>query len=159
MLNEQANVLRFLLSYGESLAADISAADFCKQPLAGMNHPAWIFGHLAFATDRHSTFVGGEQHLAEWADRFGKGSQLSTELSDYPAKEQLLAEWRGAGERLITAVEASPPEVLSAANTHIRPEAFPTLADFLTFTMTAHTSVHLGQLSAWRRAMGRDPMF
>ena len=31
---------------------------------------------------------------------------------------------------------------------------FPTVGDFVIFLMTAHEMDHLGQIAAWRRAMG-----
>lgn len=159
MLAEQINVLRFLQSVGDGLVADIADDDFCRQPVAGMNHPAWILGHLAYALDRHATFVGAQQHYADWQDLFGKGSTPTDDASKYPAKEELIAAWHGAIDRVIAGVQAATPEELAKPNEYVRPEALPTLGDFLTFSMTGHTATHLGQLSAWRRADGRAPLF
>lgn len=144
-----------LRGYGDGLVADIVAADFCKQPVAGMNHPAWIIGHLAVAADRHATFVGCEAQLADWKEQFGFGSEVSSEASAYPGKDELMAAWHSAHDRYVAAVQAAPPELLAGPNEYVRPEALPTLADFITFSMTGHTATHLGQLSAWRRADGR----
>lgn len=159
MLEEPVRVLRFLQAYGDGLAAAIPAEDFAKQPAPGMNPPAWIFGHLAFALDRHATFVGGEQHLGDWKEKFGKGSMPSADAADYPTKDELLAAWRGAIDRIIAAVESAPPEAFAVENTYVAPESLPTIGDFLTFSMTGHTSLHLGQLSAWRRAIGQPSLF
>lgn len=159
MFEEQVNVLRLLQGIGDGLLADIAAEDFCKQPLPAMNHPAWILGHLTFATDRHATFVGAEQQHADWDGLFGKGSTPEADLGKYPSKEELIAAWHGSNNRIITGVQAASPETLAAPNEHVRPEALPTLGDFLTFSMVGHTSTHLGQLSAWRRASGFEPLF
>ncbi len=35
----------------------------------------------------------------------------------------------------------------------------PTLGDGMTFLLTGHFWMHLGQLSAWRRACGMPPLF
>jgi uncharacterized damage-inducible protein DinB len=34
---------------------------------------------------------------------------------------------------------------------------FPTVGDQMVFMMTAHEMDHLGQMAAWRRAMGLPP--
>jgi hypothetical protein len=38
-------------------------------------------------------------------------------------------------------------------------EALPTIEDAVTFLLTAHLGAHLGQLSAWRRMIGKAPLF
>lgn len=152
-------VLRMMQAYGDSLCADIPAEDFCKQPVAGMNHPAWTLGHLAFAADRHSRYAGGEPQLTDWETLFGLGSQPSDDPTVYPSKEQLIAAWHAANDRLLAAIESADPARFEEPTQGPLGEALPTVGDFLTFSMTAHTSMHLGQLSAWRRAMGKPAMF
>ncbi|MEN0110065.1 MAG: DinB family protein [Planctomycetota bacterium] len=159
MLEAEVRVLRQQQQYGHGLVADIAAERFAEQPIAGMNPPAWVLGHLAYALDRHATFAGGEQKLADWQQRFGKGSTLLPGAEDYPSKEALLAAWDGAIDRMIAAVESASDETLASANTGPLPNAFPTVGDFLAFSMTAHTAGHLGQLSAWRRAIGHAAMY
>jgi hypothetical protein len=159
MLTNAINVLRFLEGYGDTLVADVAPEDFCRQPLPGMNHPAWVFGHLAYASDRHGSLLGNDQQLAGWQGLFAKGSATSDNPADYPSKAELLAAWHAANARLIAAVEAASPEALGATNTYLPRPPLPTLGDFLTYSMTGHTASHLGQISAWRRADGRPPLF
>ena len=145
--------------FGDSLLADIAPEDMCKQPEPGMNHPAWIIGHLAIASDGHSKYAGGEPRLAAWRERFDFGTQLTQNLDDYPAKDELVGEWHAANERLINAVSTAEPAMLEEPTQGPLGESLPTVGDFLVFSMTGHTSLHLGQLSAWRRADGRPPLF
>ena len=159
MLTTAINVLRFLEGYGDMLVADVSPEDFCRQPLPGMNHPAWVFGHLAYASDRHGTLVGNDQRLGDWQGMFAKGSATSDDPANYPSKDELLAAWKAANSRLIAAVEGASPERLATPNTYLPNGLLPTLGDFLAYSMTGHTSSHLGQVSAWRRADGRPPLF
>jgi hypothetical protein len=35
----------------------------------------------------------------------------------------------------------------------------PSVGDMATFLILSHTNLHLGQLSAWRRAVGKGPLF
>ncbi|MEO1496033.1 MAG: DinB family protein [Planctomycetota bacterium] len=157
MLKPAINTLRFLRDYGDSLLADISASEFADQPVPGMNPPAWIVGHMAYALDRHATLVGLEPKLARWKDLFAKGS--SPGGSPYPHKDNLVSAWREAIDRLIAGVEAAPDETLAGPNEYLPTEKLPTVGDFLTYSMAGHTATHLGQLSAWRRAAGRPPLF
>ncbi len=159
MLTPAIHTFRESISYCDGLVADIAAEDFCTQPARGMNHPAWIVGHLAFSADRHATFIGGEQKLLAWKELFGKGSPLLADAAAHPSKDELMAAWHDAAKRYLATAEAATPEQLAAPQDYVRPENFPTLGDFITFSMTAHTAIHLGQLSAWRRAMGRPSLF
>jgi len=38
-------------------------------------------------------------------------------------------------------------------------EMLPTVRDGVSFLLTGHLGVHLGQLSAWRRMVGLPPLF
>jgi len=159
MFEKEIKVLRFMQGFGEQLVADIAPEDFCRQPEPGMNHPAWIIGHLAFAADGHSRYVGGEPQLGDWQDRFGFGSKLTTDPGDYPDKEALLAAWTQANERYAAAASTADPAALAEPTKGPLGQAFPSVGDFICFSMTGHTALHLGQLSAWRRADGRPPLF
>jgi len=159
MFDREIKVLRFMQGYGDLLASDIEPADFCRQPVAGLNHPAWIIGHLAVSADHHSTYAGGEQQLTDWDEKFGFASKLTDDPADYPAKHELLDAWHAANERLIAAVCSASDELLDKPTSGPLGEGLPKARDFLAFSMTGHTSMHLGQLSAWRRADGRPPLF
>ncbi|MEM6392016.1 MAG: DinB family protein [Planctomycetota bacterium] len=159
MHDKEIRVLRFMQGYSDDLVKDIATADFCKQPVAGMNHPAWIIGHLAYASDGHSAYVGGTPELSHFAEHYGFGSEVSGNATLYPAKDELMAVWHAANERYIAAVESATPEQLGKPTRGPLGEAFPTVGEFLAFSLTGHVSLHLGQLSAWRRAMGMPRLF
>lgn len=159
MLETEIRLLRQLSDYAGGLIADIPAEKFAHQPVPGMNTPAWILGHLAYALDRHATFVGATQQLAGWQETFGKGSTLAEDAAAYPAKEEIVAAWNDAVDRMIAAVEGADDAKLAEPNPGPLPDALPTVADFLAFSMTSHTATHLGQLSAWRRADGHAALY
>ncbi|WP_221435537.1 DinB family protein [Algisphaera agarilytica] len=156
---KEITVLRFMQGYGDDLVADIEPQDMCKQPVVGMNHPAWILGHLAMAVDSHAESVGGTPQLIDWRDRFGFGTTLTTDPADYPAKSELIETWHAANDRFIAAVSSASPEDLSKPTLGPAALGLPTVGDYTSFSLTAHTALHLGQLSAWRRADGRPPLF
>lgn len=156
---KEASVLRFMQGYGDMLLSDIAADEMIRQPTPAANHPAWIVGHMAYASDVHVQYAGGVPQLSGWSGRFGRGSMPSDDPSQYPGKDELFAAWHAANNRLIDAVQAATPEQLGQPTQGPLGESFPTVGDFFTFLMTGHTSLHLGQLSAWRRAMGKPHLF
>ena len=150
---------RFIRQYGEGLVADIPDSEFCHQPQPGMNHPAWIFGHLAFALDAHAFYLGEPRQLESWSNAMGIQSKVSADPDHYPDRAEIMASWYAASDRMMAAAASATPEMLSEKTAGMLAEAFPTVADFVPFSMIGHTSLHFGQLSAWRRATGRAPQF
>lgn len=159
VFEEAIKILRFMQGYGDDLVKDVAPEDFCRQPLPGMNHPAWIIGHLAVAADGHSYYAGGQPQLRQYRDTLGFNSTPSPDPADYPPKDELLTMWHAANERFIAAVLSADPQLLEKPTQGPLQEPLPNTRDFLTFSMTSHTSLHLGQLSAWRRADGRPRLF
>lgn len=147
-------------AYGERLAADLLAERFIAQPHAlapgvRLNHPAWVFSHLnlyaavAVCLCRGETFDDPADH------RYGQRSDPLNDPGAYETKDALLAAWRdlhAAGE---AALLSATPERTSGGNPVERWRTLhPTVGDMLVTLMVKHEAAHLGQLSAWRRAMG-----
>lgn len=80
-------------------------------------------------------------------------------LANYPPKNTLIEAWLDAHERLIGGVKAASLDTLAEPNDYHRPDLLPTVCDFLAYSIIGHTALHLGQLSAWRRAMSRPAFF
>jgi len=52
------------------------------------------------------------------------------------------------------------PEKMASPNPNPRlKDGLPTVRDAVSFLLTGHLALHLGQLSAWRRMTGLAPMF
>lgn len=149
-------VYRFTLSYAERLLADIDDARLADVPAPGMNHPAWIAGHLALANDLGVSLLGGDVTLeTSRMALFGPGSTPTADRDRYPSKDVLLADLRRTHVRVLALVPGVPDSVWKSPNpTRFFPETFPTVGDLATHLMTSHGSLHLGQLSAWRRHQG-----
>ena len=161
MLQEAINVNEFLVRFGQRLLSEIPDERMTEQPLPGVNHPAWILGHLALTADGVGEMLGGKRTLpAEWSTLFGQGSQPSSVRSGYPSKSELLRAFEECHHRLREQAAAAGPEVLAQPPTSPRArEAFPTFKELAAFILTGHVGVHLGQLSAWRRMIGLPPTF
>jgi hypothetical protein len=147
----------FNLSYARKLTADVADDQMCAQPVAGreMNHAAFVLGHLAWASDGLVRLVGQQPALgADWKDLFGMGAKPLADRSRYPAKAALLQALEEAHSRLSAAVAGASPEVLAQPAPERFRERYPTVGHMFLGLMTAHEALHLGQLSAWRRALG-----
>ena len=161
MLELYLPVYNFYLTYAKKLVADVTDERLVGQPVDGitMNHAAFLLGHLAWAKDNVVKMLGGESALpADWKDRFGAGSQPAGDRASYPSKAELLAALESAHARLAAAAASAPPEVLDRPAPERMLGRFPTMRHLVLGLMVGHYANHLGQLSAWRRAMGFPPV-
>jgi DinB superfamily len=161
MLDSELNVNRFLVSYCRMLVGDIADERLAEQPLPGVNHPAWILGHLAISADRGCSLLDAPKQLpASWPLLFGSGSGLSATRIDYPSKDELLRAVEQGFERLRQTIATATPEKFAKLATNPpTKEALPTIKDGIAFLLTGHLGIHLGQLSTWRRMIGLLPLF
>lgn len=145
--------------YGEMLVKDIDAGRFCEMPHPTMNHPAFVYGHLAIYPKKVAELLGEPDAVVDvpegWDDLFQPGVECSADASKYPAKdaivERFLADYKAASE----VVARTPDEVFQREfPDESRRERFPTVGVAINFLMNNHTMMHLGQISSWRRAVG-----
>jgi|SRR6516225_9997281 hypothetical protein len=161
MLDTAIQVNLFLMQYCRMLLAEITDERMTEQPMAGVNHPAWILGHLAWTADGTLEKLGGEKVLpALWATIFGAGSKPSVSRGDYPPKGELSRAVEQSYEHLRQKAATTSREQLSRPTTNPRAkQVLPTLKEMVAFVLSGHLGVHLGQLSSWRRMIGMPPMF
>ena len=147
------------LMVAELLVQDLAAEQMTSQPHGLINHPAWSLGHLVSATHEVCKLIGVESSLPDgWAEKFGAGKPPNPDVAQNPSKEELLAEFRACHERVSQALPTLDADILSKTHPDEGTRKyFPTLGDHLTYMMTAHEMDHLGQVAAWRRAMGLKP--
>ncbi|MFM1903916.1 MAG: hypothetical protein RLZZ440_1816 [Planctomycetota bacterium] len=144
------------LGYANRLVADLSAEQMALQPAPGMNHPAWVLGHLACTADMLAAMIGVKPACpADWAARFDWNSSPSSDASQYPSKAALLQALEAAHREIAAALPQVPESRWSETTPLEAVRGFlPTLGDCFVFVMAAHENMHLGQLSAWRRVQG-----
>jgi hypothetical protein len=154
MFDRERLMAAWLVDYAKLLLADIDESQMGVQPVAGMNTPRWIMGHLCVAIDYAGRILGIEPICPrEWVKSFGPGTDPAN-APEVP-KGELLALF----ERVVTAVSSAAATAsedrLARPNTFepVR-QAFPTAGDFVAQLLVGHPAMHLGQLSAWRRVMG-----
>ena len=161
MFEHEIRINQFLIQYGRMLVSDIPDERLTEQPSPGVNHPAWILGHLALTGDSVARLLGGEKVLAEsWGALFGPGSQPGSSRGNYPTKEELLRALEERYERCRQLASEATADALSRPNPMpgLR-EGLPTVGDLAAFLLTGHLGLHLGQLSMWRRMSGFAPLF
>ncbi|HEX3999791.1 MAG TPA: DinB family protein [Pirellulales bacterium] len=154
-----------MLGYAQKLVADVPDEKLCAEPAPGqvMNHPAFLLGHLAWAHDSRAAALSGQPPgpaaSAEWKELFGMGAKPSTDRSRYPSKAELLKAFEEAHGRLGDAAANATAEALAQPTPEPMRNRFPTVGAMVLGLMTSHFATHLGQLSAWRRAMGFPSVF
>jgi hypothetical protein len=147
------------LGYARRLVGDLSEDQMCAQPHGVVNHPAWSLGHLAVAADHLAKLLGLSSDLpAGWEDTFKTGGTPSPDKSLFPGRDELLRVIEQQHARIAQGVSDIDPTALARPHPNEKSRAhFPTVGDFTIFLMTAHEMDHLGQIAAWRRAMGLGP--
>jgi hypothetical protein len=158
MFHYEIKLYAFVLDYCHKLTDDIAEADMAHQPMAGVNSPVWILGHLAISTDYAAMLLGQSKDCPEeWHRRFGPGSTPPRSDEPRPTKAKLLYAIDRGHERVAHAAE----KVTAARLAERHPvdlaflrESLPTVGELLAHLMTTHPAAHLGQLSAWRRMRG-----
>jgi hypothetical protein len=160
MVGETLNSYRLTLDYLRRLVADVPDIDLARQPSGVANHPAWVIGHLTFSCQA----LGGELGLSawlppEWERLFGTGSMPTSDRSAFPPKPELLAALADGQARVSDRVSALGDAGMSAVLPDERYRAtFPTIGHAVVHVLTSHAAVHVGQVSAWRRAAGYQPL-
>ena len=147
-----------LRAYAGRLTADLSDADMLCQPIAGitLNHPALILCHLLAYAPVLEAILLGEPVEDPISHRHGRGSTPQTDPAHYPPRVELIAEFDSSYARAAHAFERVSDHWLGTATPIPRwVERFPTIAHLPGQFLVKHFATHLGQLSAWRRAMGR----
>ena len=143
------------LKRAERLVDDLTDEQMVAQPSGVINHPAWTLGHLGATSDALAGMLGLPSTFPDaWREACRMGSIPSGDAADYPAKRELLAQLRAQHERVAEAVAAVDAERLQQPTPPRLRERFPTIGDFAAALMTMHEGHHLGQLAAWRRALG-----
>jgi hypothetical protein len=120
-----------------------------------MNHPAWTLAHLTLYNEviakmlRRVPFDDPKEHP------FGMKSSPQDDLKIYPSRAMAIELYRRSHDDAERALIECDPKLLSEDVPLERwRAAHPKVADMTVMLMVKHESMHLGQLSAWRRAIG-----
>jgi hypothetical protein len=160
MVPELVSCFEHTVAFMQESVADLSDEDIVLQPLGVPNHAEWTLGHVIYSCQAIGGEIGVEPWLPrEWESQFGYGSSPAAVISQHPGKAALLAALGEASRRLRTALLGIDETVLAERlpDEGIR-DMLPTKGHALLQIVAAHTAFHAGQLAAWRRAIGRQPV-
>lgn len=149
-------------AYARALASDVPAPDFAAQPIPGrtLNHPAWILSHLCVYPPVCAAMLRGEPFEDPASHRFGPRSSVEG-AGAYETRDTLVERFLRLHAEGSEALALADPAVLDRPTPLERWRAtHPFTGDMLVTLMVKHEAGHLGQFSAWRRAMAlpRVPM-
>ena len=152
--------------YAERLLNGITPENFARYPVVNgtrvtINHPAFVFGHLALYPIMLAEMTGistkGVEIPASYPDLFMMGVPCQDDATGtiYPAMDEIVNAFFRGTDALISSLDSISSHALDRPlENPSRRERFGTVGGFLTYILLAHPQSHLGQVSAWRRCMG-----
>jgi hypothetical protein len=157
--------------YSERLLVGVQPHHFARKPTWGMggaeintNHAAWCFGHLALYFPRVLKVCGVEEGPANppptFEPMFKDGSACVDDAASsvYPHMESVMAAYfRGYDAALSALGKVKDEQLLKAPADEKAKANWSSNAAIAMFMMNNHVTLHLGQVSAWRRTMGMPP--
>ncbi|NBV64822.1 MAG: DinB family protein [Planctomycetes bacterium] len=152
--------LRMAIGYGTKLCEDVPADKFGHMPHPNMNSALFNMAHLTIYTERCLQMIGRED-LAQtvdpkWEEQFKNGAQCVEQDGRYPGKEAIMKRYVERYTVVASALDAADDAVFTKPNPMggRMTEMLPTMGAAVMFLCGSHMQMHLGQVSAWRRAMG-----
>jgi len=159
-------VLRYQFELSKKATADL-LADMQDAPLAaptskGGNHPVWVAGHLVYSEANliNHILLGDTNPLIEWKELFGGGSEPTSNASDYPSLDTLLAKWDDVRVQTMKVLDSLSDEDLDKPAAEPPPgrEAFFGTCGQVLCIAALHPMMHRGQVADSRRAAGREAL-
>ena len=155
------NQYDFNLAYAKALVEDVSKTQMTSIPSPGLvNHPAFTLGHLVAGSEDLLRDLGGIFEMPEnWAELFVRKGPGDPRLPDpdqskYPPKQALINTLDQLHNIVKIRIESMGENDLEKPVQWRFSQYMPTTYDLILFMCVNHESMHLGQLAAWRRAMG-----
>ena len=145
------------LRYALALLDDLTDEQMVCQPGGNMNHPSWILGHMSIYYPILPALLRGAPFDDPADDALfgfrGRGPLPNPET--YGTKASQLARFTEGHERVAAALLSATAEQLNQRPSLARwAEMYPTVEFMLPDLLLHHESLHIGQLSIWRRAAG-----
>lgn len=146
-----------------SINATVAAAKKVKegkrmrQAQKGKSHPTWLLGHMAGSLDSVVNGYGfgnkpqlPKEFRKKFAPDFAGGDPITSEAADYPAWDEVVANYELAGKSVLESLRKLEDSELPGA---LRGPVPPPLASMwgnlgnMMQMMTAHDSYHRGQMA------------
>ena len=160
---------RLGLGYAERLLKDVTPQQFPRFARLGdtvieSNHPAFLYGHLSLYSSRVIEQLGADatRYLPPdgFESLFSKDASCVDDVdgSIYPPMDQVTAAFFTGYQAAAEALENADDRHFYARNPNDAMRGkFPTKGAMIGFYVGGHFMLHMGQMSAWRRAIGMGP--
>lgn len=130
---------------------DLSAEEWRRRPSDGVNHMAWIVGHVVWTRSMLLKRLG-EEWSAPWLGQFARGVKPG-DAAGGPTPEELLKGWEDVSAVLASALEVASEEALAKPAGQGPPSADGKVSGIVNF-LAIHETYHIGQASYLRAWMG-----
>lgn len=154
------DALGIAMRYAGMLAKDIPAEKFGHMPHPSMNHPAFCYGHLSLYPNYVLEMIDRSDLVAAkegWSELFEAPTPCVEQDGRYPEKDEILQHFTERHETVATAMREVSDDVLAREHDGYFKGKIATNGGVANFMLASHTMMHLGQVSAWRRAVGLPP--
>jgi hypothetical protein len=134
--------------------SDVPEEKLTLQPPGLPNHALWQVGHLTRIRAGVAAALGQPGPVApDVLKNCAPGSTPTADGANYPSRDALLGQFETAHRHLTTVLKSLPQAKLDEPNpVEALRSRFPTVRQFVFGLLTLHDGLHIGQLSAWRRA-------
>jgi uncharacterized damage-inducible protein DinB len=145
------------LNYAQALLADLTDEQMMRRPGGAMNHAKWILGHVTIYHPVIVKLIAGETFPDAKDDpKFGFAGQGPVDdPAAYESKDAMVARFVSGHEQVAQALLKAGPEAFARKPSLERwAKLYPTIEFMLPDLLLHHESLHIGQISIWRRAAG-----
>ncbi|TWT91481.1 DinB family protein [Neorhodopirellula pilleata] len=161
-----ADSAKLSVGYAERLIEGVQPDQFARFAEVGgtkieSNHPAFVLGHLSLYPCRIVEDLGGDSSAIKPSAKYDAlFSPAATCLDDpegklYPPMEEIAQKFFTAHQAAIEALLQADDAAFKVENPNEKMRGkFATKGAMHAFYLGGHIMIHMGQISAWRRAMG-----
>lgn len=145
------------LRYALALLDDLTDEQFVTRPGGAMNHPAWILGHASLYHPAAVALLAGKPFDdPKTNDLFGfAGRGPVDDIAPYGSKRAMVERFAEGHEQVAQALlNASAGAFTQKPSLERWAVMYPTVEFMLPDLLLFHESMHIGQISIWRRAAG-----
>ena len=137
--------------------ADLQPHEYLHRPTEKANCAAWTVGHLAVSDRNVLKMLGAElPSVPEGFEKRFSREEGCPQAGDFGDVATIVPVFDAHRTRLIEAVKRMTTEQFETLMEKPHP-MFKTLGEFISF-MSAHTAMHVGQITIIRRSLGRPPI-
>ena len=160
---------RLGLGYAERLLKEVNEDQFSRYARVGntvieSNHPAFIYGHLSLYASRVIEEVGMDASAFAPTEAYDLLFSHTAKCVDdpdgtiYPPMTEITSRLFTAHEAAIVALDQADDSIFTQENPNEAMRSkFPSIGAMHGFYLGGHFMLHMGQMSAWRRAIGLGP--